>query len=61
MSSKQLKVTQVKSKNGRLNSHKACLIGLGLRRINHSVIVQDTPEIRGMITAIGYMLKVQEL
>ena len=41
---KELKVTLVKSKYGRLKKHQACVAGLGLRRINHSVIVEDTPE-----------------
>ena len=41
---KRLSVTLVRSKNGRLKSHKACVAGLGLRRIGHSVIIDDTPE-----------------
>jgi large subunit ribosomal protein L30 len=61
MSNKQLKVTQIKSKNGRLARHKACLLGLGIRRMNHSVVVSDTPENRGIISAIYYMVKVEEL
>jgi large subunit ribosomal protein L30 len=56
---KQLKVTQIKSKNGRLINHKACLIGLGIRRVNDTVIVNDTPENRGMISTIYYMVKVE--
>ena len=40
----KVKVTLVKSKYGRLKKHQACVAGLGLRRINHSVIVEDTPE-----------------
>jgi large subunit ribosomal protein L30 len=58
---KKLRVTLNKSLNGRLESHKACARGLGLRRIRHTVEVIDTPEIRGMISTIGYLLKVQEL
>lgn len=58
--SKQLKVTLVKSKNGRLQSHKACVAGLGLRRMHHTVVVNDTPENRGMINKVAYMLKVEE-
>lgn len=57
---KQLKVTLVRSFNGRLASHKACAQGLGLRRMNHSVTVADTPCNRGMINKIAYMLKVEE-
>ena len=58
--SKQLKITLVKSLNGRLAAHKACARGLGIRRIHNPVTVADTPENRGMITKISYMLKVEE-
>ena len=58
--SKQLKVTLVKSLNGRLANHKACARGLGIRRIHNPVSVMDTPENRGMIDKISYMLKVEE-
>ena len=58
--SKQLKVTLVKSLNGRLAAHKACARGLGIRRIHNPVHVIDTPENRGMINKISYMLKVEE-
>ncbi len=58
--SKTIKVTQVKSINGRLKAHKACVAGLGLRRINHTVEVIDTPENRGMINKVSYLLKVEE-
>jgi large subunit ribosomal protein L30 len=59
--SKQLRVTLVKSLNGRLASHKACARGLGIRRIHNPITVIDTPENRGMINKINYMLKVEEL
>ncbi len=55
-----LKVTLVRSTSGRLASHKACVSGLGLRRINHSVTVIDTPENRGMINKVSYLLQVEE-
>lgn len=55
-----VKVTQIKSANGRLKSHKACIAGLGLRRIGHSVEVIDTPSNRGMINQVSYMVKVEE-
>ncbi|KAB7622901.1 50S ribosomal protein L30 [Alkalilimnicola sp. S0819] len=58
--SKQLKVTLVRSANGRLARHRACVAGLGLRRMNHSVLVQDTPENRGMINKVSYLLSVEE-
>lgn len=53
-------VTLVKSTNGRLQSHKDCVRGLGLRKINHTVEIQDTPENRGMINKVSYLLKVSE-
>jgi large subunit ribosomal protein L30 len=56
----KVKITLVKSKYGRLKKHQACVAGLGLRRINHSVIVEDTPENRGMINKISYLLRVEE-
>ena len=58
---KELKVTLVKSKHGRLKSHKACVAGLGLRKIHQSVTVADTPENRGMINRISYMVAVEEI
>lgn len=58
---KKLKVTQLKSKFGRLKSHKACVDGLGLKRIHHTVMVLDTPENRGMINRISYMVLVEEI
>ncbi len=58
---KSIRVTLVRSVNGRLASHRACASGLGLRRMHHSVVVRDTRENRGMIDKIAYMLKVEEL
>ena len=58
--SKQLKVTLVKSKYGRKPGHKECVSGLGLRRIRHSVTVEDTPCNRGMINKVNYLLKVED-
>ena len=55
-----IKVTQTKSSIGRLPKHKATLRGLGLRRINHTVELEDTPCIRGMINQVQYMVKVEE-
>jgi len=57
---KELKVTLVKSKFGRLKSHKACVAGLGLRKIHQTVTVIDTPENRGMINRVSYLLSVEE-
>jgi len=55
---KTVKVTLVKSKNGRLKKHKACLTGLGLRKIGHTVELEDTAAVRGMINKVSYLLKV---
>lgn len=57
--SKQITVTLVKSLNGRLETHKACARGLGLRKMHQTVSVQDTPENRGMVNKINYLLKVE--
>jgi large subunit ribosomal protein L30 len=59
MSKKMIKVTQVKSTAHRLESHKACVRGLGLRRIRHTVEVEDTPSVRGMINVVHYLVKVE--
>ncbi|QEY23986.1 50S ribosomal protein L30 [Neisseria animalis] len=56
---KKLKVTLVKSLIGTIESHRACVRGLGLRRREHTVEVLDTPENRGMINKISYLLKVE--
>ncbi|NCF28772.1 MAG: 50S ribosomal protein L30 [Gammaproteobacteria bacterium] len=57
---KTVKVTLVRSINGRLAKHKACVRGLGLRRMHHTVEVEDTPCTRGMINKVSYMLRVEE-
>ncbi len=54
---KTLKVTLVKSINGTKQSHRATVRGLGLRRINHSVMLEDTPAVRGMINKVYYLVK----
>ncbi|NOX75146.1 MAG: 50S ribosomal protein L30 [Gammaproteobacteria bacterium] len=60
MADAKLKVTLVRSVIGRLPAHKACVSGLGLRRMHHTVVVEDTPCNRGMINAVSYMLKVED-
>ena len=56
----KLKVTLIKSRHGRLKSHRACVAGLGLRRINQFVVIADTPENRGMINKASYLLRVED-
>lgn len=60
MAKDTIRVTQVKSVHGRLKAHKDCAHGLGLRRIGHTVEVEDTPAVRGMINRIGYLVRVEE-
>ncbi len=60
MATKELKVTLKKSTIGRLKTHRDCARGLGLRHTHHTVTVIDTPENRGMINKISYMLSVEE-
>jgi len=55
-----VKVTLIKSKFGRRKGHLACVQGLGLRRMHQTVEVIDTPENRGMINKVSYLLKVEE-
>ena len=59
MSMNKLKITLVKSPIGRLKKHRACLVGLGLRRIRQSVEVEDTPSVNGMIRKVSYMVTIE--
>jgi large subunit ribosomal protein L30 len=54
-----VKVTQIKSVIGRIEAHRACISGLGLRRMHQTVELQDTPAVRGMINKVNYLLKVE--
>ena len=60
MAKAMIKVTQIKSANGRLKKHRACVAGLGLRRIGHTVEVEDTPSTRGMINQVNYLVRVED-
>mgnify|MGYP001039795564 CR=1 FL=1 len=55
-----MKVTLVRSPSGRLASHKACVRGLGLRRMHQVVEVEDTPCTRGMVNKVSYMVQIVE-
>ena len=57
LTKKQLTVTLVKSVIGTKESHRACVRGLGLRRLNHTVEVEDTAAVRGMINKVFYLVK----
>ncbi|CAE6741551.1 50S ribosomal subunit protein L30 [Candidatus Nitrotoga fabula] len=52
-----IQVTLVKSLIGTKQSHRASVRGLGLRRLNHVVTVEDTPAVRGMINKVYYLVK----
>ncbi|MEM7253664.1 MAG: 50S ribosomal protein L30 [Pseudomonadota bacterium] len=60
VSSGKIRVTLVKSIHGRLAAHKACVKGLGLRRMHHTVDVEDSACNRGMINKVSYLLRVEE-
>ena len=57
MAQKKLKVTLVKSVIGTKQDHRATVRGLGLRRLNSSAMLEDTPAVRGMITKVAYLVK----
>lgn len=57
MADKKISVTLVKSIIGTKESHRATVRGLGLRRLNHTVVLEDTPAVRGMITKVNYLVK----
>lgn len=59
MSDKTIRVTLTRSTAKRLKKHKACVAGLGLRRVGHTVEVNDTPAVRGMINRVSYMVRVE--
>ncbi len=60
MSKKTIRVTQVKSAIGYDKRQRAHLKGLGIRRMNHTVEVEDTPSVRGMINKVPHLVKVEE-
>ncbi len=61
MSKKMIRVTLVKSPFGTGQRHMATVRGLGLRRMHHTVELENTPAVRGMINKISYMLKCEEV
>ncbi|MEK6551213.1 MAG: 50S ribosomal protein L30 [Pseudomonadota bacterium] len=60
-SAKKLRLTLLKSPFGTGKDHMATVRGLGLRRLRHTVEVEDTPSMRGMINKVNYMLKCEEI
>lgn len=61
LSGKRVRVTLVRSPHGRVARHRACVRGLGLRRMHHSAELDDTPAVRGMIERVAYLLRVEEV
>ncbi|MBC8198323.1 MAG: 50S ribosomal protein L30 [Candidatus Marinimicrobia bacterium] len=61
MADKKLKITQFKSAIGYRKRTKATIEALGLKKLNHSVIHNDSPAIRGMINAVCFLVKVEEV
>ena len=61
MTGKKLKITLIRSKYGRGRKQLSCVNGLGLRRINHSVELEDTPAVRGMISKVIHLVQVEEI
>ena len=59
MSRKTVKVTLVRSPIGTRGSHKATVLGLGLKKMNDTRELEDSPAVRGMINKVSYLLKVQ--
>ena len=59
MAKEMIKVTLIKSLIGRTASQRGTVVGLGLKKIHHTVELQDTPEVRGMINAVNFLLKVE--
>jgi large subunit ribosomal protein L30 len=57
---KKLKITLVRSVINTRESHRATVRGLGLRRLNHTVEIEDTPATRGMVNKVGYLLKCED-
>jgi large subunit ribosomal protein L30 len=58
---KKVKVKLIRSTISTLPKHKECIKGLGLRRMHQSVVLTDTPEVRGMINKVSYLLSVEEV
>ena len=59
MADNKIKVTLVKSLIGTKQDHRATVRGLGLRKLNSSALLEDTPSVRGMIHKVAYLVKVE--
>ena len=57
----KIRITQVKSKNGKPERQKRTLEALGIRKLNHSVEHEATPQILGMVTKVNHLIKVENI
>ena len=57
---KEINVTLVRSPIGAQPKHRACVVGLGLKRMHQTVTLEDTPSVRGMVNKVYYMVRVEE-
>ena len=55
----KIKVTQIRSRIGAKTNQKACLSGLGLRKINSYAVLENTPEVRGMIRKVNHLVRIE--
>ena len=60
-SSGKVRVTLVRSTNSTIGKHRETVRGLGLRRMHHTVELEDTPAVRGMINKVNYLVQVEEV
>ena len=58
---KKLRIKLIKSRFGRIKQHRACIAGIGLKKINQGVELDATPENLGMVNKIRYLVNVEEL
>ena len=61
MAEKKIKITQIKSSIGYRTKAAATLEALGIKKMNHSVVKVDNPAIRGMVTVVSHLVKVEEI
>lgn len=57
----KIRITQVKSKNGKPERQKRTLEALGIRKLNHSVVHEVTPQILGMVTKVNHLVRVENI
>jgi large subunit ribosomal protein L30 len=58
---KQISVTLIRSRHGALPKHRECVRGLGLKKMHQTVVLEDTPSVRGMVNKVDYMVRVEEV